>query len=74
MLSERRQLFLFVSLVLVAMIGMNGICLVNDVFSLYVFLEVTSVASFVLIAMQQGQLRRWRGRSSTSSSRPWPAC
>ena len=53
MLTQRRQQFLFTSLVLVAMIGMNGICLVNDLFSLYVFLEVASIASFILIAMNK---------------------
>jgi proton-translocating NADH-quinone oxidoreductase chain N len=40
----------FVSLVLVAMVGMNGTVMLTDLFSLYVFLEVTGVASFILIA------------------------
>jgi proton-translocating NADH-quinone oxidoreductase chain N len=43
----------FVNLVLVAMIGMNGTVLLTDLFSLYVFLEVTAVASFIMIALQR---------------------
>jgi proton-translocating NADH-quinone oxidoreductase chain N len=43
----------FVSLVLIAMIGMNGTVLLTDLFSLYVFLEVTAVASFILIATKR---------------------
>jgi multicomponent Na+:H+ antiporter subunit D len=30
--------------------GMNGVVLVTDIFSLYVFMEITAVASFILIA------------------------
>ena len=33
------------------MLGMNGMLLVRDLFSLYVFMEVVGIASFVLIAM-----------------------
>lgn len=40
----------FVSLLLVCMMGMNGAVLVADLFSLYVFIEVTSISSFILIA------------------------
>jgi proton-translocating NADH-quinone oxidoreductase chain N len=43
----------FVSLVLVAMIGMNGTVMLTDLFSLYVFLEVTAIASFILIATRR---------------------
>jgi len=43
----------FISVLLVCMAGMNGAVLVTDLFSLYVFLEVTSVASFVLIAFSR---------------------
>ncbi len=32
---------------------MNGVAMVTDIFSLYVFLEVTAVASFILIAKSQ---------------------
>ena len=42
--------FNLVNLVLILMMGMNGITMVRDLFSLYVFLEITGVASFILIA------------------------
>ncbi|MDD5247165.1 MAG: proton-conducting transporter membrane subunit [Candidatus Omnitrophica bacterium] len=40
----------FFSLLLIALAGLNGIVLVKDVFSLYVFIEITSVSSFMLIS------------------------
>lgn len=49
---ERKE-FNFVNFLLLILAGMNGIVLVKDVFSLYVFLEITSVASFVLIAFEK---------------------
>ena len=50
---DRRQRFNFVNLVLLANIGMNGVVMVTDVFSLYVFIEIASVSSFILIALQR---------------------
>ena len=50
--DERRQSNL-ANILLLSLIGMNGAVLVTDLFSLYVFLEVASVASFVLIAMKR---------------------
>jgi len=47
----------FCNLLAIIMIGMNGLAMVGDLFSLYVFLEVTGIASFVLIA----QMRDERG-------------
>ena len=44
----------FCSLLLVSLIGMNGAVLLSDFFSLYVFLEVTAIASFILIAIERG--------------------
>lgn len=41
----------YVNLLMTLMIGMNGMVLVNDLFSLYVFLDVVGLSSFVLIAM-----------------------
>jgi multicomponent Na+:H+ antiporter subunit D len=41
----------FVNLLMVLILGMNGMVMVTDLFSLYVFLEITGIASFVLIAM-----------------------
>lgn len=46
-----RNRFSFVNLLLLITIGMNGVAMVTDFFSMYVFLEVTAVASFVLIAL-----------------------
>lgn len=53
MLSAGRDSLNFANLTLVSMMGMSGIALVRDFFSLYIFLEITSVASFVLIAMRK---------------------
>ncbi len=41
----------FFGVLMALMLGMNGMLLVRDMFSLYVFLEIVGVASFVLIAM-----------------------
>lgn len=40
----------FMNLLLVAVTGLNGITMLADLFSLYVFLEVTAVSSFIMIA------------------------
>jgi multicomponent Na+:H+ antiporter subunit D len=50
---DDRQRSHFVSVLLISLIGMNGAVLVTDLFSLYVFLEVASVASFILIAFNR---------------------
>jgi proton-translocating NADH-quinone oxidoreductase chain N len=52
-LSRDKDRANFASLVLIAMTGMNGTVLLTDLFSLYVFLEVTAVSSFILIAMKR---------------------
>jgi multicomponent Na+:H+ antiporter subunit D len=54
-LTVPRELFHFMSVLFVAVIGMNGMCLVRDLFSLYVYLEITAIASFILIALKQGK-------------------
>lgn len=41
----------FTNLLMVMMLGMNGMLIVHDLFSLYVFMEVTGIASFVMIGM-----------------------
>ena len=51
-ITEPKRLSNFISLMLIALIGMNGSVLLTDIFSLYVFLEVTAIASFILIAFQ----------------------
>ncbi len=40
----------FSNLLILAMAGMNGVAMVRDLFSLYVFLEITAVSSYILIA------------------------
>jgi multicomponent Na+:H+ antiporter subunit D len=40
----------FYALLLLALAGMNGLVMVSDVFTMYVFLEITSLTSFALIA------------------------
>ena len=52
---EERQRFYFINLLLICVIGMNTIVLVRDIFSLYVFIEVTSVASFILISLDRNK-------------------
>jgi multicomponent Na+:H+ antiporter subunit D len=42
----------FYALILLAVTGMNGLVMATDLFSLYVFLEIASVCSFILIAYQ----------------------
>ena len=41
----------YTNLLMVMLLGMNGMLVVRDLFSLYVFLEVTGLASFVMIGM-----------------------
>ena len=45
--------FSFGSSLLILMMGMNGVVMVTDIFSLYVFIEVTGAASFLLIAIDK---------------------
>jgi multicomponent Na+:H+ antiporter subunit D len=40
----------FYGLFLILMLGLNGVVLVKDLFSLYVYLEVASIASYILVA------------------------
>jgi len=41
----------YVNLLMTLLIGMNGMLLVKDLFSLYVFLDVIGISSFVMIAL-----------------------
>jgi len=45
----------FAHLVLLAMVGMNGVVLCADLFSIYVFIEIAAVSSFVLIASDKNR-------------------
>lgn len=52
-IKDENQRFNFTNLMLIILAGMNGVVTAVDVFSLYVFMEITAVASFVLIALQK---------------------
>ncbi len=50
MRDEGRRLT-FASLLLINLMGIDGVALVTDLFSLYVFIEIVSISTYVLIAM-----------------------
>lgn len=52
-IENEEQRFSFLNLLLIVLMGLNGIVLVRDIFTLYVFLEVTAVATFVLVAFKK---------------------
>jgi len=52
-LQDDNKQFNFTNLLIIALIGMNGIVMVQDLFSLYVFLEITAIASFILISLHK---------------------
>ena len=54
-ITTQKRRFNFVNLLLIAVIGMNTAVLTTDIFSLYVFIELTAVAVFVLMALEQNQ-------------------
>lgn len=49
----KQSVFQFANVLLLLMVGMNGIVMSQDLFTLYVFIEVTSAASFILIAINK---------------------
>jgi multicomponent Na+:H+ antiporter subunit D len=57
-LKDGGEKFFFANLVLVALVGINGIAMVRDFFSLYVFVEVTAVATFILITASRSAAGR----------------
>ncbi len=48
--SDLEYRFSFMNIMLIMLIGLNGIVLVKGIFSLYVFLEITAATSFILIS------------------------
>ncbi|MGC4067814.1 MAG: proton-conducting transporter membrane subunit [Polyangiaceae bacterium] len=52
--SSDRQHRRFANLLLISLTGMNATVLSSDFFTLYVFLEVVSVSSFILVALDRG--------------------
>jgi multicomponent Na+:H+ antiporter subunit D len=53
---DEKERFKFINLLIIASIGMSGIVTVRDLFSLYIFLEITAIASFILIAFEKSVL------------------
>ena len=60
-LKSPRTRFTFGNLLMISLLGINGIAMVRDLFTLYVFIEVTSVAAFILVTLSEGH-GRLRGR------------
>ncbi len=54
-LATEGQRFNFINLLLISLTGMNTTVLVTDLFSLYVFIEVTALAVFVLMAIERNK-------------------
>lgn len=52
---KKRRVF-YASLLMTLILGMNGMIIVTDFFSLYVFLEIVGISSFVMIAMFQSKI------------------
>ncbi len=52
-IQEGESRFNFINLIIIALCGANGIALARDIFSLYVFIEVTSITSFILIVFNK---------------------
>ena len=52
---DQRRRYNFINITLLSIAGMNGVVMVRDIFSLYVFLEIVAVSSFVLIASEKQQ-------------------
>lgn len=52
-IRDKEELYKFINILIMTSIGMSGIILAADIFSLYVFIEVTAVASFILIAFRK---------------------
>ena len=50
--GKSRQ-FIFNNLLLLCMVGMNGLVFSRDLFTLYVFLEIVAGSSFILIALEK---------------------
>jgi len=66
-LKDAGEKFFFANLVLVALVGINGIAMVRDFFSLYVFVEVTAIATFILITANRNAASRNAASRSAAS-------
>ena len=52
-INDENKRFNFINLLLIVSTGLNGVVMVTDIFSLYVFIEIATLASFILIAFQK---------------------
>lgn len=52
-IEDEERLFNFVNIALLLLAGMNGVVMLRDMFSLYVFIEIAAVASFILISFNK---------------------
>ena len=50
-IATSHERFNFKNLLLVSLVGINVLAMVRDVFSLYVFIEITAIATFILITL-----------------------
>jgi multicomponent Na+:H+ antiporter subunit D len=55
LVRDEEQTFRFLNVLLLVLAGMNGTVLVRDIFSLYVFLEIAAIGSFILIGLNKEQ-------------------
>jgi multicomponent Na+:H+ antiporter subunit D len=51
--DDENRRFIFNNLLLLCMVGMNGVVFSQDLFTLYVFLEIVAASSFILIALEK---------------------
>ena len=51
--ADENQGFLFDNLLVLALVGMAGVVLASDLFTMYVFIEIVAVASYILIAFDR---------------------
>jgi len=52
-IDDEERLFNFINISLLLLAGMNGIVMLRDIFSLYVFIEIVAVGSFILIGFNK---------------------
>lgn len=55
LITSEGSFFNFLNLLLISLIGMNGVVMAEDIFSLYVFIEITAVASYILISFYRNK-------------------
>ena len=53
--TDKNRQFIFNNLLLLCMLGMNGLVFSQDLFTLYVFLEIVAGSSFVMIALEKSK-------------------